>query len=59
MRGGYGFLMQTMTKVAVVVLGLLVVVGSIMVVIYLTRGGEGEVTNIPGNPGEVVSLLLR
>jgi hypothetical protein len=50
--------MQTMTKVAIAVIGLLVVGGGIMLAIYLLNGGEGESTNIPGNPSEVVTLRL-
>jgi len=38
-----------------VVLGFILVGGSIMVAIYLLRGGEGQSTDIPTNPDAAAS----
>lgn len=50
--------MKDYQKVGFAILALLLVGGSIFLVIYLTQGGEGDSTNIPGNPSEVVRLPL-
>lgn len=50
--------MSDMTKLAAIILGGLIVVGGIFLVIYLTQGGEGDSTDIPGNPSEIVMPLL-
>lgn len=48
--------MEVYQKVALAVLGVLIVSGTIFLVIYVTQGGNGEVENIPGNPSDVVVL---
>jgi hypothetical protein len=55
---GYGTVMSTIQKVALAVLGFLVVGGGIMLLIYLLNGGEGDSTDIPGSPEVVRSLSL-
>ena len=57
-RSGYGAGMPDYAKVGLVLITVLLVAGGIFLYIYLTQGGEGDSTNIPGNPSEVVRLPL-
>ena len=50
--------MKDYHKVGFVLLTVLLVGGGIFLAIYLTQGGEGDSTDIPGNPSEVVRLPL-
>jgi hypothetical protein len=53
---GYGAGMENVKKVAFVLLGVLIVVGGLMVVIYYVQGGNGESQDIPGQ--KVVAPLV-
>ena len=46
--------MSNLKVVALTIFGILVVGGGIMLAMYLLNGGEGDSTNIPTNPAEVV-----
>jgi hypothetical protein len=50
--------MPDYAKVGLVLITVLLVAGGIFLYIYLTQGGEGDSTNIPGNPSEIVRLPL-
>ena len=46
--------MSNLKVVALTIFGILVVGGGVMLAIYLLNGGEGDSTNIPTNPADVV-----
>jgi len=48
--------MSNLKVVALIIFGVIVVGGGIMLAIYLANGGEGDSTDIPTNPSDVVVL---
>lgn len=50
--------MEDYKKVALAVLGLLIVGGGIFLAIYVVQGGNGESENIPGSPEVVLTPLM-
>jgi hypothetical protein len=46
--------MSNLKVVGLIIFGIIVVGGGIMLAIYLVNGGEGDSTNIPTNPSDVL-----